>query len=86
MPSRKVRAFAASAIPLIACLMQRRFGNGFWGVHIVDIESGRVLYARNAGKSFVPASNTKLYTTAAALDMLGPDYRFETRLYIDGDC
>lgn len=60
------------------------FENGFWGVHIMDIESGRVLYARNAGKSFVPASNTKLYTTAAALDLLGPDYRFETGLYIDG--
>ncbi len=60
------------------------FEHGFWGVHVVDIESGRTLYARNAGKSLVPASNAKLYTTAAALDLLGPDYRFETRLYIDG--
>ena len=61
-----------------------RFEHGFWGVHVVDIESGRTLYARNAGKSFVPASNAKLYATAAGLDLLGPDYRFETRLYIDG--
>ena len=61
-----------------------RFENGFWGVHVLDVESGRTLYARNAGKYFVPASNVKLYSTAAALDLLGPDYRFETRLYIDG--
>ncbi len=70
--------------PIDRLLDAEPFQNGFWGVHIVDIESGRVLYARNAGKSFVPASNTKLYTTAAALDLLGPDYRFETRLYVDG--
>ncbi len=61
-----------------------RFEHGFWGVHVLDVESGRTLYARNAGKSFVPASNAKLYATAAALDLLGPDYRFETRVYIDG--
>ncbi|MXW65220.1 MAG: D-alanyl-D-alanine carboxypeptidase/D-alanyl-D-alanine-endopeptidase [Bacteroidetes bacterium SB0662_bin_6] len=70
--------------PIDHLLDAEPFENGFWGVHIVDIESGRVLYARNAGKSFVPASNTKLYTTAAALDLLGPDYRFETGLYTDG--
>lgn len=70
--------------PIDRLLDAESFGNGFWGVHVVDIESGRMLYARNAGKSFVPASNVKLYTTAAALDLLGPDYRFETGLYIDG--
>ncbi len=70
--------------PIDRLLDAKSFKNGFWGVHVVDIESGHVLYARNAGKSFVPASNTKLYTTAAALDLLGPDYRFETSLYIDG--
>jgi len=70
--------------PIDRLLDEKSFENGFWGVHVVDIENGRVLYARNAGKSFVPASNTKLYTTAAALDLLGPGYRFETSLYIDG--
>ena len=51
---------------------------------VVDVSSGEVHYARNAERSFIPASVTKLYTTAAVLDQLGPDYRYETRLYADG--
>lgn len=60
------------------------FENAFWGIKVVDLESGTTLYERNARKSFVPASNVKLYTTAAALDLLGPDYTYRTRLYVDG--
>ena len=60
------------------------FTNAFWGVEVVDLRTGTRIYERNAGKSFVPASNTKLYTTSAALDLLGPDYRYYTRLYVDG--
>ncbi|MBI5280087.1 MAG: D-alanyl-D-alanine carboxypeptidase/D-alanyl-D-alanine-endopeptidase [Candidatus Solibacter usitatus] len=51
-----------------------------WGVHVIDLASGRTLYARNAGVPFTPASNTKLFSTALALMRLGPDYRFETRV------
>ncbi len=58
--------------------------NAHWGVLVRDLETGAVFYARNAGKSFVPASNAKLYTIAAALVLLGPDYQYETRLYADG--
>jgi serine-type D-Ala-D-Ala carboxypeptidase/endopeptidase (penicillin-binding protein 4) len=52
----------------------------FWGVEIRDLGSGQVLYARHAGKSFTPASTMKLVTTAAALDVLGPQARFRTTL------
>ena len=52
----------------------------FWGVEIVDLSSGKTLYARNADKLFVPASNAKLFTIALALARLGADYRFETRV------
>ena len=58
--------------------------NGWWGVMVVDVETGEVLYRRHAERSFVPASNTKLYTTAAALDQLGPGYRYRTEVFIDG--
>jgi D-alanyl-D-alanine carboxypeptidase/D-alanyl-D-alanine-endopeptidase (penicillin-binding protein 4) len=75
-------ATAASAINRV--IDAQAFSNGFWGIHVVDLESGRTVYARNAAKSFVPASNIKLYTTAAALDLLGPSYRYETRVYVDG--
>ncbi|MDX1547021.1 MAG: D-alanyl-D-alanine carboxypeptidase/D-alanyl-D-alanine-endopeptidase [Rhodothermales bacterium] len=57
----------------------------FWGVYVRDLASGRVLYARNADKAFIPASNQKLLTTATALDALGPAYRYQTTLYLDGE-
>lgn len=53
------------------------------GVHIVDLDSGDVVYAHNADKLLKPASNTKLLTTAAALELLGADYQFETQLSSD---
>jgi D-alanyl-D-alanine carboxypeptidase/D-alanyl-D-alanine-endopeptidase (penicillin-binding protein 4) len=52
--------------------------HGFWGVYAVSLNSGRTLFARNADKLFTPASNAKLFTTAAVLGLIGPDYRFKT--------
>jgi D-alanyl-D-alanine carboxypeptidase/D-alanyl-D-alanine-endopeptidase (penicillin-binding protein 4) len=54
--------------------------SAFWGIEIVDLASGKTLYSRNNDRLFVPASNAKLFTTALALDRLGPDFRFQTRL------
>src|SRR5215210_908502 len=50
------------------------------GVHIVELDTGETVYAYNPDEPRVIASNTKLFTTAAALDALGPGYFFETRL------
>ena len=60
------------------------FDGADWGVYVEDLDSGDVLYARDAESGYIPASNMKLVTTATALDVLGPDFRFETRLYADG--
>jgi D-alanyl-D-alanine carboxypeptidase/D-alanyl-D-alanine-endopeptidase (penicillin-binding protein 4) len=49
-----------------------------WGVLAVDLKDGRVVFARNEHKLFAPASNTKLFTTAAALETLGPKFTFRT--------
>ena len=51
------------------------------GVKIVSLDTGRVLFEENANKLLRPASNMKLYTVAAALDRLSPDYRFVTSVY-----
>jgi len=51
-------------------------------VFVVD-EKGNELIAQNADKPFVPASVTKIATAWLALEILGPDYRFETKFYLD---
>jgi len=51
---------------------------GFWGVYAVSLDSGRPIYALNEDKLFTPASNAKLFTTAAVFGLIGPDYRFKT--------
>jgi D-alanyl-D-alanine carboxypeptidase/D-alanyl-D-alanine-endopeptidase (penicillin-binding protein 4) len=56
-----------------------------WGLLVVDNDSGRTVYERNADMLFAPASVTKLYTCAAALCALGADHRFETPVYRRGD-
>lgn len=74
----------ALANDIRAIIHAEEFENAFWGVRVVDLSTGRILFDENADKSFVPASNVKLYTTAAALDLLGPTYQYRTGLYIDG--
>ena len=50
------------------------------GAVVTDLDTGTVLFAQNAGSPFVPASNAKLLTAAAALKTLGPSARFTTRV------
>ncbi|MDC1141581.1 D-alanyl-D-alanine carboxypeptidase/D-alanyl-D-alanine-endopeptidase [Planctomycetota bacterium] len=57
---------------------------GTFGAKIIDLDSGKTLYERNAGTALIPASNMKLYTSAAALCKLGHDFEFKTRVYADG--
>ncbi|AXA36014.1 MAG: D-alanyl-D-alanine carboxypeptidase/D-alanyl-D-alanine-endopeptidase [Candidatus Hydrogenedentota bacterium] len=61
-----------------------QWSNSYWGVQVLDLDTSEVLYERLATKNFTPASNLKLYTTAAALKLLGPEYRFETPIYANG--
>ncbi|WAT29962.1 D-alanyl-D-alanine carboxypeptidase/D-alanyl-D-alanine endopeptidase [Pseudomonas sp. GXZC] len=49
-----------------------------------DARSGNTLYQYNPRTRLIPASNLKLLTTAAAMDVLGPQYRFSTQLLSNG--
>lgn len=54
------------------------------GLVVQVAESGHVLFERAPHRRFVPASNAKLVTAAAALHELGPGHRWETRLAASG--
>lgn len=55
----------------------------FWSVTVRDGE-GNILEKVNSDKLIIPASNQKLFTTAAVLDGLGSDFRYTTNIYGDG--
>lgn len=52
------------------------------GITVMEAMSGQVLYDRQGFEVFTPASNAKLFSGAAALYQLGPDYRFKTQVAI----
>lgn len=54
--------------------------HGAWGVHVRSLDHGDTLFAHNAGKLMMPASNMKILTLAAAAERFGWDHRFTTTL------
>jgi len=61
-----------------------RYTHASWGIIIVDPATGTSLYESNADQMYVPGSTTKLFSSAAALEVLGPDYRFRTPVFAMG--
>jgi D-alanyl-D-alanine carboxypeptidase/D-alanyl-D-alanine-endopeptidase (penicillin-binding protein 4) len=55
-----------------------------WGVKVVSLRDGAVVFRHNSEEFLVPASNQKVLTTVAAAERLGWDYRFTTRLVATG--
>ena len=80
VPPTGAETTAALAERIDAWIAQPRFSAADWGIAVVSLDSGRTLYAHNAGRLFLPASTAKLYTAALALDTVGGDYRIPTRL------
>lgn len=74
----------APAAALEAIFADTALDHAHWGVLVRSLDSGETLYAQNAEKLFVPASNMKLVTGAAALAGLGPDYRYRTEVLAAG--
>ncbi|MCH8494489.1 MAG: D-alanyl-D-alanine carboxypeptidase/D-alanyl-D-alanine-endopeptidase [Balneolales bacterium] len=61
------------------------FENAWWGIHVRDLNTGATVFSRNGLKGFMPASNTKLYTTSAGLDLFGEDFTFKTNVWKMGE-
>ncbi|WP_030007589.1 D-alanyl-D-alanine carboxypeptidase/D-alanyl-D-alanine-endopeptidase [Picosynechococcus sp. NKBG042902] len=55
-----------------------------WGIAIQDPQTENLLFEHQADTFFVPASNQKLLTTAAALVSFGPNYQYQTPIYTVG--
>lgn len=55
-----------------------------WGAYAEYVDNEKVLMDWNGERGLAPASGLKTVTTAAALNDLGPDFRFKTRLYYSG--
>lgn len=54
------------------------------GIEILSLQDDQRLFQKNENHLFVPASSLKIITGAAALHILGVDYRFTTKLFTDG--
>ncbi len=57
------------------------FSDARWGVFVVSLADGRVVAGRDAQKLFTPASTLKIITSVVALDKLGADFRWKTRVF-----
>jgi D-alanyl-D-alanine carboxypeptidase/D-alanyl-D-alanine-endopeptidase (penicillin-binding protein 4) len=79
--AKPLKTIAELQQQLSAHLAQHKFDAASWGVKVVSLDSGKVIFEQNSQKLFSPASNSKLYTVALALDRLGADYRIKTSLY-----
>ncbi|MFL6231006.1 MAG: D-alanyl-D-alanine carboxypeptidase/D-alanyl-D-alanine-endopeptidase, partial [Pyrinomonadaceae bacterium] len=54
-----------------------------FSIKVISLDTNVLVFEQDAGKMMSPASNMKLYTVSAALDRLGPDFRFVTSVYAD---
>ncbi len=75
---------AALAIAIDAPAQKPRLRHSIGAGEVYDLDSRRVLYARNAGVLMTPASTTKLLTEGTSLALLGSGFRYRTPVYRTG--
>jgi D-alanyl-D-alanine carboxypeptidase/D-alanyl-D-alanine-endopeptidase (penicillin-binding protein 4) len=84
LSSPLLRAQSGLAERIQAVISQPEFVHAHFGIEICSLGSGKRLFALNENQFFVPGSTTKLLTEGTALELLGRDYRFHTRVYWTG--
>jgi PBP4 family serine-type D-alanyl-D-alanine carboxypeptidase len=60
------------------------FAHSFLGIAVYSLDTHKVVFSFNGDKFFTPGSTAKLLTEGTALQVLGPSYRFRTRIYRTG--
>lgn len=75
------RTLAALQARISEVLRKPELASAMVGIKVASLETGKTLFEENADKLLRPASNMKLYTVAAAIDRLSPDYCFVTSVY-----
>ncbi len=83
---RAVSAVAPAGLPAHVAALEahRTLAGAHFGVMIQSLDHGDIWFAQDANATFIPASTAKIVTVAIALNRLGPDYRFATRVLTDG--
>jgi D-alanyl-D-alanine carboxypeptidase len=77
MPTATLQALRSS---LESTRKPASLASATFGAYVEDLETGEAIWESSPDRPLIPASNTKVFTTAAALSRLGPDHRFVTRV------
>src|SRR6266403_2026407 len=84
IPQAHAQSEASLAQRIQKVISRPEFAHANFGIEFYALDTGKVIYALNADKLFVPASTTKILTEGTLLAKLGADYRFHTRVYRTG--
>ncbi len=84
IPQAHAQSEASLAQRIQKVISRPEFAHANFGIEFYALDTGKVIYALNADKLFVPASTTKILTEGTLLAKLGADYRFHTRVFRTG--
>jgi D-alanyl-D-alanine carboxypeptidase/D-alanyl-D-alanine-endopeptidase (penicillin-binding protein 4) len=82
-PAPKARRKKALGPQIATLLADPAVAQAHWGIAVTAMD-GTPIYSMNEAQLFQPASNAKLFTTAAAMALLGPETTFETKVVAKG--
>ena len=80
-PAKQVQTLASLQSEIRGRMLSANVARGRVGIKILSLTSGKVIFESEPEKYFTPASNMKNFTVAAALERLGPNFRFETQAF-----
>lgn len=80
-PQRQVETLTALQSKIRGKMLSANVARGRIGIKILSLNTGKVIFENDPEKYFTPASNMKNFTVAAAIERLGPNFRFSTKAF-----